>query len=81
MTRPIDHSYSTPTFGYCEDVEDCPMASHYECHQNFCVHKPVFPSYWLEWVGVICYMVVMALCDIGGIGGGGIAQPMIMAFF
>jgi ribosomal protein S9 len=21
----------------CEDVEDCPMASHYECHRGFCV--------------------------------------------
>jgi len=35
----------------------------------------------LEWWGDILYGIVMTLCIIGGIGGGGIHIPMIELFF
>ena len=62
-----------PTFGTCFVVDDCLEQRHYRCIDSFCQHKQVFPSLYLEWLGVFCYMIIMALCNIGGIGGGGIA--------
>jgi uncharacterized membrane protein YfcA len=48
-----------------------------------CVHKSVFQpkAFMLEYVGLAVFTLVMALCNIAGIGGGGIAIPLIMAFF
>ncbi len=41
----------------------------------------MFPSYPLEWWGNVIFAIVMSLCNIGGIGGGGIHIPMIMVFY
>ena len=48
-----------------------------------CQHKGVFaPSLFKsECVGLFLFCLVMALCNIAGIGGGGVAVPIIMAFF
>jgi hypothetical protein len=35
----------------------------------------------LEWGGLVAFSIVMALCNIAGIGGGGIANPMLQLFF
>lgn len=45
------------------------------------MHKTVFPETGLEWSGVLVYGLIMALCNVAGIGGGGITQPLIMAFY
>tara|TARA_B110000503_G_C6821573_1_gene279108 strand:+ start:260 stop:373 length:114 start_codon:yes stop_codon:yes gene_type:complete len=36
------------------------------------MHKGIFPSNVLEWIGVVVYGIIMALCNVAGIGGGGI---------
>ena len=46
-----------------------------------CGHKKVFPQTGLEIIGLAAFSFVMALCVIAGIGGGGIAVAMIIAFF
>lgn len=37
--------------------------------------------YSSECIGLALFAFVMALCNIAGIGGGGVAVPLIMAFF
>lgn len=58
----------------CLTLEDCPVNNdnYYSCKDGECVHKSVFPSNAIEWVGVIVYGIIMALCNVAGIGGGGI---------
>ena len=34
-----------------------------------------------EYVGIVVFSIMMALANIAGIGGGGIAIPIVMAFF
>ena len=46
-----------------------------------CGHKDVFPTTMLEMIGVFTFAFVMALCTVAGIGGGGIAISLIIAFF
>lgn len=46
-----------------------------------CGHKDVFPTSMLEMFGVFTFAFVMALCTVAGIGGGGIAISLIIAFF
>ena len=41
----------------------------------------MFPIYPIEFMGLITLPVLMALCTIAGIGGGGIVIPCLMAFF
>jgi hypothetical protein len=42
-----------------------------------CQHKEPFPVFGKEWAGLILFAAVMGLCNIAGIGGGGIANPML----
>jgi hypothetical protein len=48
-----------------------------------CLHKGVFNPqiYPIEIAGTFVFTVMMALCQVGGIGGGGIDEPMNMAFY
>ena len=46
-----------------------------------CEHKTVFPVEKKEWFGLVLFAIVMALCNVAGIGGGGIANPMLQLFF
>jgi hypothetical protein len=39
----------------------------------------VFPQLPIEWGGV--FLVFKGVSSIGGVGGGAIAKPLIMAFF
>lgn len=48
---------------------------------GFCGHKTVFPIESLEIGGIIIFAAVMALSNVAGIGGGGVAIPIIMAMF
>ena len=62
-----------------------------DCNQRFficgaeepgiCGHKDVFPTGLVETIGVFTFAFVMALCTVAGIGGGGIAISLIIAFF
>jgi uncharacterized membrane protein YfcA len=40
--------------------------------------NPILP---LEYISIPFYMLLMGLCQLSGIGGGGIIEPMNMAFF
>lgn len=64
--------------------EDCSDYPWYVCginKQGFCGHKDVFPVQPLEIGGILIFAVVMALSNIAGVGGGGVAIPIIMAMF
>ncbi len=65
----------------CLVDSDCSNAPYYLCVDNECEHKDVFPQESLEIVGVFVFGFIMALCTVAGIGGGGIAISMLIAFF
>ena len=66
----------------CKTSEECSNYPYYICNSDDeCEHKKVFPQEPLEWVGVFVFGFVMALCTVAGIGGGGIALSMLLAFF
>ena len=64
--------------------DDCTDSPWFECgihKENYCGHKGVFPVFGLEIGGIIVFSIIMALSNIAGIGGGGIAVPVLIAFF
>lgn len=67
----------------CTTDADC-SERYYICgieSANVCSHKPILPLDTLEVVGVLTFASVMALCTVAGIGGGGIAVSLVIAFF
>jgi uncharacterized membrane protein YfcA len=46
-----------------------------------CEHKSVFPQSFIEVAGIVTFSIIMALCTVAGIGGGGIATSILMALF
>jgi len=46
-----------------------------------CKHKPLFPMTNQEVAGSFVFALVMLLSNVGGIGGGGVAIPLVMVFF
>lgn len=67
----------------CESDADC-SERYYVCGisaANMCGHKAVFPLDFVEGIGVMTFAMVMALCTVAGIGGGGIAVSLVIAFF
>ena len=68
----------------CQVDEDCEAYPFSVCgilYPNICGHKKVMPLQPLEYVGLLTFGFVMALCTVAGIGGGGIAISLIIAFF
>lgn len=57
----------------CREVE--------ESYEKQCVHKPLWPLTPKEWAGTFVFALVMMLSKVAGIGGGGIAIPIISYFF
>ena len=41
----------------------------------------MFPQYPMEIVGIVVLAVLMMLCTVAGIGGGGITVPLLSVFF
>ena len=64
-----------------EDCKDYPWEVCGSKNDGFCGHKYVFPVQGLEIGGIIIFSLVMALSNIAGIGGGGVAIPIIIAMF
>jgi uncharacterized membrane protein YfcA len=50
-------------------------------HPGVCGHKQVFPIMGIEAFGIAIFSACMVLSTIAGIGGGGVAMPIIMATF
>ena len=66
----------------CQVDSDCSNYPYFVCDSSKqCKHKDVFPQEPLEWVGIFVFGFIMALCTVAGIGGGGIAISMLIAFF
>ena len=65
----------------CHVDSDCTNHPYFVCENKQCEHKDVFPQEPLEWVGIFVFGFIMALCTVAGIGGGGIATSMLIAFF
>jgi len=67
----------------CVSDSDCTERGHV-CNieiAGLCGHKNVFPTDAIEMVGVFTFAFVMGLCTVAGIGGGGIAISLVIAFF
>lgn len=60
-------------YDLCQEVEGEPT--------KICVHKPLFPMTGQEIGGSFVFALVMLLSNVGGIGGGGVAIPLVMVFF
>jgi hypothetical protein len=67
--------------GTCGPTKACIDEPYYECRNGFCYHKHVFPIFPKEWGGYITVTLLMALCNVAGIGGGAIDQPIMQVFF
>ena len=67
-------------FYLCRTPKD---PKHCETTSPCCLHKTPFqPTMYLsEYFGMLAFMIVMALCQVAGIGGGGLDEPLNMAFF
>lgn len=49
--------------------------------EKLCYHKDLWPLYPKEIVGTVVFALFMCIANLSGIGGGGIAIPMIIYFF
>ena len=67
----------------CSHSTDCPDYPHFECNtiSHTCEHKGIFPILGSEFFGIIILTIVIALSNMGGIGGGGVVVPFTMTFF
>jgi uncharacterized membrane protein YfcA len=80
------------TGDFCNFDDDCNDIHEYdicwedtelkkEGYKGTCAHKPLFPMTGREIGGTIVFTLVMLLSKIAGIGGGGIAVPLVVYFF
>jgi len=55
------------------------LNDYYYCNKDKheCDHKDLWPLKPIEWLGSFLFAIVMLLSNVGGIGGGGIAIPMV----
>lgn len=66
----------------CDVNNPCSGAPYYECSSaGLCEHKGLFPILGLEWAGYITITLIMAMCNVAGIGGGAIDQPIMQIFW
>jgi uncharacterized membrane protein YfcA len=82
-----------PDIEYCNHDEECThIHEYYVCipdvhledltlYKGTCGHKPLFPLHPREIVGTFVFALMMMLSKIAGIGGGGIAVPLVGIFF
>lgn len=77
-TRVLSSDTSSTT---CTVDIDCLNYPYKLCEGGLCEHKNIFPIYPLEFTGIIVLPIIMALCTIAGIGGGGVVIPFCMTFF
>ena len=69
---------------YCNVDSDCGDLPYKVCGltmPNVCEHKGIRPITLLEVFGLIIFAAFMALSNIAGIGGGGVAVPLLIGFF
>ncbi len=75
----------TPTsfLSKCQTNDDCEKAYNdkYICQDQKCVHEAFFPMTLWKILGVFSVIVVSAVANLGGIGGGEIIVPIYIYFF
>lgn len=77
-----NHRLREERYDKCDDKHPCTDAPFYECKSDgYCYHKNVFPILGMEWVGYFTVTILMALCNVAGIGGGAIDQPIMQIFY
>ena len=64
-----------------EDCNDHPWFLCDDKDPGFCSHKDVFPVMPLEIGGIVVFSVIMALSNVAGVGGGGVAISILIAMF
>jgi len=64
----------------CVETE-CPSLYVYDCEQETCVHKGIFPLTFREIFGAILIIIFSGLLTSGGMGGGGIYTPILLMVF
>jgi len=64
----------------CIETE-CPSLYVYDCEQETCVHKGIFPLTFREIFGAILIIIFSGLMTSGGLGGGGIYTPILLMVF
>eukprot|EP00347_Sterkiella_histriomuscorum_P016584 403352629 len=73
---------STQLFVPCSQDSDCnPPFIFCSNETKLCEHKPIFPIYEKELVGIVIIPLLLSLFSIAGLGGGGIIIPFSMIFF
>ncbi len=60
---------------------ECPSLFVYDCEQETCVHKGIFPLTFREIFGAILIVIFSGLLTSGGMGGGGIYTPILLMVF
>ena len=66
----------------CEISTDCLKYPYKVCNSEYyCEHKGIFPMHSQEAIGLAVLAVMLAMANVGGVGGGGLIIPIIMAFF
>mmetsp|Transcript_34503 Transcript_34503/g.6216 ORF Transcript_34503/g.6216 Transcript_34503/m.6216 type:complete len:93 (-) Transcript_34503:1102-1380(-) len=63
----------------CDSDSDCKYLN--SCEDDECVHKDLYPPDAVEIVGVFVVIVIAALANAGGIGGGALMVPILILIF
>mmetsp|Transcript_1418 Transcript_1418/g.1928 ORF Transcript_1418/g.1928 Transcript_1418/m.1928 type:complete len:136 (+) Transcript_1418:154-561(+) len=80
-TYDYDDSDANEETTVCAVDTDCPQHPYYICERKACVHKGIFPIYASEFIGILVLTILIALANVGGVGGGGLIIPVIMSLF
>eukprot|EP00347_Sterkiella_histriomuscorum_P016420 403353250 len=65
----------------CDQDQECASYQICDSDSHSCIHKGIFPVKGVEIGGLITISILMTLCTVAGIGGGGDLVPLLMSFF
>lgn len=79
----ISLSYQTEFMAKCQETTECinKYNKSYSCIENRCHHTPMLPFTKEKIFGVLLIIIVSALANAGGIGGGAIIIPIYTFIF
>mmetsp|Transcript_34657 Transcript_34657/g.31271 ORF Transcript_34657/g.31271 Transcript_34657/m.31271 type:complete len:118 (+) Transcript_34657:58-411(+) len=75
----LDTQEELPQNEQCELDEDCKTL--YNCINNECIHKDLFPLTSREIFSTILIMVISGFANSGGLGGGALLSPILLIGF
>jgi uncharacterized membrane protein YfcA len=76
-------THSTVFHPSCSTDQDCinEFNEYYQCIENACIHEPLVPLNSRKALGMVLIIVISALANAGGIGGGAVIVPLYMYMF